>query len=218
MSKQVPVVLPLKSLANAKERLATALNTEQRQALCLAMLDDTLSAVRACPKVHDVWLLTADAGLAQERNTQHIADPGGDLSAAVTHAAHQFEALGYEHLLVLHADLPLLDTNALDTIIDAHHRLRTRDKRCVSIATDLNRQGSNALLCSPPTAMRFAYGQHSLKAHLDFTRSAAMEAQTLDLAPIATDIDTAEDLDKLRLVLKNKPNGITHTRRFLDNL
>ena len=47
----VVAVLPIKQLANAKQRLRGVLSDEQRRGLFKAMVQDVLEAVTVCPSI-----------------------------------------------------------------------------------------------------------------------------------------------------------------------
>ena len=73
------VIVPVKSLGEAKSRLAAVLTPPQRAELVLAMLEDVLIAVRAA---HDgpLLLVTPDeeyAPSAERAGAELIADAGG---------------------------------------------------------------------------------------------------------------------------------------------
>ena len=53
-------ILPVKSFASAKQRLAGALGAEARQALARAMFTDVLGALGRVPELDEVVVVTAD--------------------------------------------------------------------------------------------------------------------------------------------------------------
>lgn len=217
MHDSVPLVLPVKSAEIAKERLSESLNAAQRQALSLAMLNDVLDVARTCEHIKDIWLLAANAALAKSCNTLHIPDMTGNLNSAVEDAAQYLSARGYQHICILHADLPLLEAQSLSDMIESHHQMRIRanERACVTIATDLKHQGSNAMLCSPPNALQFAYGANSLQAHIEDAKRKGVITQILELHSIATDIDSPDDLERLKEILSATQTGTKHTREFM---
>ncbi|HEX8631385.1 MAG TPA: 2-phospho-L-lactate guanylyltransferase, partial [Catenuloplanes sp.] len=58
------VVVPVKRLAWAKTRLRGVLDAERHQSLALALARDTLTAVRGCPDVVDIQVVTDDPRVA----------------------------------------------------------------------------------------------------------------------------------------------------------
>jgi 2-phospho-L-lactate guanylyltransferase len=216
----VPMVIPFKTPKSAKGRLAGALNTRQREALSLAMLDDVLEIVCACPDIQGVWLLTDEPQIAVTRAVECIVDKAGTLNGAVEQAAEHLQEQGSEHMCVLHADLPLLKVQALSDMVEAHRQLCAshHEHACVSIATDTRQDGSNGMLCSPPTAIPFAYGPGSMRAHLRNAEHAGAKAQTLEISSLAMDIDSTVDFEHLKKALAQTDTGAQYTRQFLSQL
>ena len=56
----VVAVLPIKQLANAKQRLRGVLDDEQRRGLFKAMVEDVLEAVTVCPSIDRAIVVTSD--------------------------------------------------------------------------------------------------------------------------------------------------------------
>src|SRR4029453_9918415 len=118
----VPLV-PLKSLAEAKGRLAPEVGPLQRRLLAIAMFEDVIAAPQAVPA------LAAPAGGSPARGVWRRADamgcrvveepPGaGDLNAALASAAVAGAGNG-EALLVVAADLPLASAAGLERVLAA---------------------------------------------------------------------------------------------------
>ena len=53
-------VVPLKALSPVKTRLASILSPEQRDGLMKAMVEDVLTALRDCPAVEAVLVVSSD--------------------------------------------------------------------------------------------------------------------------------------------------------------
>ncbi|MFJ6953789.1 NTP transferase domain-containing protein, partial [Micromonospora aurantiaca (nom. illeg.)] len=101
--------MPVKRLGAAKSRLRGALPGVPHEELALALAADTLRAVRACPAVAGVLVVTDDprvAAAAGAAGARVAADPGGGLNAAFRHGA----AVAGSRAAVagLTADLPAL--------------------------------------------------------------------------------------------------------------
>jgi 2-phospho-L-lactate guanylyltransferase (CobY/MobA/RfbA family) len=58
-------LVPVRSISGAKNRLASRLDEAQREQLALAMLEDMLAALGACPTLDRVVVVSADAGLLE---------------------------------------------------------------------------------------------------------------------------------------------------------
>src|SRR5215475_9672282 len=58
--RKICAVVPVKETSNAKQRLATALSSAQRQQLALAMLEDVLAALAKVRELADILVVTVD--------------------------------------------------------------------------------------------------------------------------------------------------------------
>ncbi len=87
MTQPWTVVVPVKRLAAAKTRLRGGLPGVPHQDLALALAADTLAAVRACPVVSEVLVVTDDARVAGERPGPVVARILPDVADAGLNAA-----------------------------------------------------------------------------------------------------------------------------------
>lgn len=84
------VVIPVKRLDTAKSRLRGAVRASRHGDLALALVLDTIAAVRACPEVTEVLLVTDEPALtsgAAELGVRAVPDPAGGLNAALRFGA-----------------------------------------------------------------------------------------------------------------------------------
>ncbi|ATO14540.1 2-phospho-L-lactate guanylyltransferase [Micromonospora sp. WMMA2032] len=178
------VVMPVKRLGAAKSRLRGALPGVPHEELALALAADTLRAVRACPAVARVLVVTDDpraGAAATAAGTRVVADPGGGLNAAFRHGAAL--AGPGEAVAALTADLPALRPAELAAALRATEGVR-------GFVADAP-GGGTVLLAAPaglPLAPRFGPG--SAAAH------AAGGALPLagDWPSLRRDVDTPPDL------------------------
>jgi 2-phospho-L-lactate/phosphoenolpyruvate guanylyltransferase len=102
-------VVPVKSLSRAKTRLRGALPGVSHDRLVLGLLRDTLDAVKACPAVADVLVVTNEpraARVATGLGARAVPDaPDAGLNPAVAHGASLAGAVPVAALL---GDLPAL--------------------------------------------------------------------------------------------------------------
>jgi len=84
------ILIPVKNLENAKERLSSVLSRDERRTLAEAMLQDVLEAVAAVTHDARVAVVTSDpfaAQLARRHAFEIIADPVNlGESDAIAHA------------------------------------------------------------------------------------------------------------------------------------
>jgi 2-phospho-L-lactate guanylyltransferase len=182
-------LVPVKSLGQAKQRLAPALDGPARAALVLAMLDDVLGALRGAQAVSEIGVISADPAVlarAAAPGAHPLPDHAGDLNAALTSAAAQV-APGADALLVLPADVPLVTSGEIDRLIAA---APARGALIVPSGDG----GTNALLVRPPLALPFRFGPDSLARHAAAAREQGLPLRVYHTPGLERDIDRPEDL------------------------
>ncbi len=181
----VQVLLAVKDLVQAKTRLASAVTAQQRAALVLAMLTDTLHTALRCPEVAAAHVVTRDpavAAAAQRCGASVIADPQQDgLNSALAHAA---TVVRPRPVLALQPDLPALRAGELSAAITAAQAHGRR-----SFIADRDGSGTTTLV-SPDDALLPLFGINSAARHRD------SGAHLLDgtWPGLCCDVDTVADL------------------------
>jgi 2-phospho-L-lactate guanylyltransferase len=191
----ITAIVPMKPIALAKRRLSGILPGRERETLVRAMLRDVLTALRASAQVDRRFVVTADpevAALAMLYGAGHIGEdtPAG-LNAAVAMAAQYLENIGAGAMLILPGDVPSVSTAEIDELATLSH------PQGMAIVPAHDRDGTNALLLSPPGAIAPSFGPGSFKRHLETGRKAGLAPETCLLDGLGRDIDTPEDLEIL---------------------
>lgn len=213
----VHVVVPLRGIESGKSRLGQALDAEEREVLVLGLLGRTLDVLAAWSPAQRIHLVTGDpvtgelARRARPAVTLVKEPRQGGLNAALRAARDAAVEAGATCVLMLPADLPLLEVAALHRLLDgADAALAAGNGRpLVVVAPADARGGTNALLVSPPTLIEPSFGEASLEAHL---RAAARADATVQLVidpQLGFDLDTPDDLERLdtELVLELERRG-----------
>lgn len=193
-------LVPVKGFTAGKQRLASVLTAEERQHLCRAMLEDVLRCLHGHPLIQQVVLVSSDADVAEIAASQGILCwteedlAASGLNAVADAAARRIEQQGGEELMVVHGDLPLLSRESLSQLISRHREGRRSN---VTIAPDRHGEGSNVVISSPPTAIEFRFGAHSLACHCESAQQRGVAVETFFCQDTGADIDTPEDLLEL---------------------
>ncbi len=186
-------ILPVKEMVGAKQRLAPLLSPEERIALMQVMLRDVLAALSAAQGLAGIALVTLDPWaepLAQEHGARIITEGAREgHTGAVTAAAAVLQAEGVASILTLPGDIPAVKTPEIEALIEAANA-----SPAFIIAPAHDEQGSNAILMSPPNAVRLRFGEDSYFPHLAASRVAGIVPQILHLPGIAMDIDHPADI------------------------
>ena len=215
---QTVAILPVKRFANAKRRLEAALASGARRALAEAMFSDVLTALRRVDAIDEILVVSADPGAQRiaegygARALDDAAESGQD--QAVLRAAAVAQELGATQVLALPGDCPLIDPAELETLLG---KPRTAERFAVVVA-DRHGTGTNGLLLSPPDALAPRYGPGSFARHLELAQAADVPAEVAELASLALDVDTPDDLAALQERLAAVRGGAAHTRGMLHQL
>lgn len=178
-------MIPLKSFAHAKGRLAETLSPAERAGLARRCAGAVVAAADEWP----VYVSTGDdevAAWASERNLVVVRSTGG-LDVAVADAVAAAADDGAAHVVVAHGDLPLARSFASVPVAGS-----------VSAVGDRRGDGTNVLSFPTGSAMTTAYGPGSLARHRALAREAGLDWVEVDDPDLALDLDTADDLDELR--------------------
>ena len=186
-------VVPVKEVADAKQRLGPAVPPHLRPRLALAMVEDVLAALAATPELAGIAVVTVEpaaAALAARYGARVLADGAREgQTGAVAAAARILARAGRGAMLTIPGDVPLITAAEVRAVIAAHDR--TPD---FVIAPAHDERGSNAILCAPPEAVALKFGDDSFLPHLDAARRAGLAPKILRLPGIGLDIDNPQDL------------------------
>ena len=201
----VVAVVPLKNLKLAKSRLSNILAEGERQELVLAMFDDVLVSLRESPFIDKIFLV-ADKyfnPIADVQMITEIKNRGYD--EAIIEALKDSRVNQAQAMLILPADLPLVSTDELDTLI------RDQEDGSIRIAGARDQDGTNALVMKPPSLLATSFGVGSFKRHKKFAKALSVKIEEINLPGLSFDVDTEKDLIDF---VQTKSD--TRTYRFLD--
>jgi 2-phospho-L-lactate/phosphoenolpyruvate guanylyltransferase len=190
----VSAVVPVKDLQGTKSRLAPILDPGARAGLTLYMMGRVVAAIRSSG-VEDVCVVSPDRIVlneAQRRGATPLVQESRGLNPALEEGRLRAVEFGASTLLILPADLPLLDEDDVRAVLQA------AEGHSVVISPDGAQSGTNALLTRPPDAMPFAFGPDSFEAHLEAARSRGLAFKVCERSHLAFDLDTAGDLACLK--------------------
>ena len=195
-------IVPLRTLAGGKARLGGALDAEEREELVLGMLRRTLGVLADWAPVARVLVVSPDAALLaglRGRNVTTIRQYGEGLNEGLQLARDAAVKSGAKAVLIVPADLPHLDAAGLDGLLEAADAALAASGGgpLVVIAPSDARQGTNALLLSPPAVIEPSFGAASFEAHVRQAAHLGASVQVVQDATLGFDLDTPEDLELL---------------------
>jgi 2-phospho-L-lactate/phosphoenolpyruvate guanylyltransferase len=158
------LLLPVKDLHNAKQRLAEVLTPGERFALAQAMLEDTFRAVCGVRLAERIFVVTnyESAANAARANGWEILREDNQISesASVDWASRICADKGVTSLLRLPLDLPLLQADDVDSLLAVDSPTPS-----VVIVPSRDGTGTNAILRTPPALFPSHFGEGSFAKH-----------------------------------------------------
>ena len=189
------ILIPVKNLSDAKQRLASVLDQSARTELAQAMLHDVVAALAAWPQRPACTLVTSDPfafALAEKYDFELIPDrtnPGE--TGAIEMATRLCEARGIDYTLVIPADIPLIEAAELEQI------LAVAPKEGSVLVPAADGRGTNAAFRRPANLFPLRFGNDSFRPHLAAAQATGKPCQVLQLPSIALDVDNPGDLQQL---------------------
>jgi 2-phospho-L-lactate guanylyltransferase len=187
-------LIPVKSLDQAKSRLADHLTLRQRQNLVLDMLHHVLQTLRKSGCLERISVVSPDPrvlDLASAWKVQALLEEVPGHNEALHAAALREQQAGAEALLTISADLPLLHVD------DIHALIELSREHEVVLAAARDGTGTNALLAHPPLVLPYLFGPHSLQHYQQSAACQNVSSAIWNSIGLALDIDTIDDLDDL---------------------
>ena len=201
------ILVPVKDLKNAKQRLAPVAGQAARTALAQAMLEDVAEALAGWNNRPEVALVTRDPfalALASRCDFEVIADHANSSETeAIAMATYVCEMRAIRTTLVIPADIPLITAAELQRVYDA----APLEGSVLVPAGD--GRGTNAALRSPAGLFPLRFGNDSFKPHLAAAQATGRPCIVLPLSGIGVDVDNPADLKQLIEL-----PGNTHAQRL----
>ncbi len=181
------IVVPLRSFAHGKARLAAVLDEAARATLARTMAERVVGAAGARPVV--VVSSASDVvAWALERELAVIDDPGS-LDAAADDGRAWVRARGLARVVVVHADLPL--ASSLDAVAGD-------GATPLAIVVPDHRDDGTPVLSLPTDApFAFSYGPGSAARHVDEAHRRGLDVRVLRDPALGFDVDIEDDLQLL---------------------
>lgn len=190
------LLLPVKDLRNAKQRLVGALTTEERFALAHAMLEDTVRALRGVKRAQKIFVVTnyepvmeiaVQNGWEVLREDDQISE-----SASVDFASHLCAERGVTALLRLPLDLPLVQSADIDELLATEF-----PAPATVMVPSRDGTGTNAILRTPPALFPSHFGPDSFAKHRREAECAGAAIFIRRNARLEMDVDDESDLRAL---------------------
>lgn len=215
------ILIPVKGFTTAKQRLAPLLTPEERTTLARAMLEDVLRAFASCVSIPAAALVTSDATAARlgRRFGFDIVDDdrASSETQAVAAATRACLERGVASILVIPADVPLIETREIEIVLGALPN--TPQLRGTVLVPAHDGRGTNAALLRPPDLFELRFGDDSFEPHLVSARKSTQLCKVLHLPGIALDVDNPADVAQLlQAEIRTEGQKLLHSWRVPDRL
>ncbi len=211
-------VLPVKRFAAAKQRLAEDFSAGTRRAIVEAMITDVLIGLRRARQIDQVLVVTGDPAVealahGYDAHTVHDPEDTGHSHAAEV-GVREAIARGARRVLLVPGDCPAIDPKEVDALVD----WAARTGPAVVVVPDRHGTGTNALLLTPPDVIGPSFGPGSRRRHVAAAEAAGARLEVDEVPSLVLDVDTAADLEALRIALGGVHGNAAHTRGMLSRL
>jgi 2-phospho-L-lactate guanylyltransferase len=209
-------ILPIKSFAQAKQRLRNDMAAHDRRALVEAMFADALVALGRVSSLERIVVVSGDRvaqRIAAGYGATIVEDDERGHNTAAARGIASLQEDGIERALLVPGDCPMLSAADLDALLT-----HPAGERSALIVPDRHGTGTNALLLAPPDVLAPSFGPDSRRRHLADASAAGVPAEIVELDSLGLDVDTPDDLEALRRTLASTHGGAAHTRGMLNQL
>jgi len=198
-------LLPVKSPARAKERLATVLSAAQREQLARLMFGRVLEVLLQARGFDRVVVASDDADILRRAHCAGAAPLAETMqnghSCSADWAAGKCLQWGATTLFMVPIDVPLLTARELEAVLDS--ALAMPEPRLV-IVPSADGAGTNALVRTPPDVIESRFGPGSFAAHISQANEKRVAVAVARPDGLVFDLDTPEDVAEY---LRRAPAG-----------
>jgi 2-phospho-L-lactate/phosphoenolpyruvate guanylyltransferase len=191
-------IVPIKPLRRGKSRLSEILSEDQRYQLNHQLFTNTIRVLRQVEAISDILVVSRDSDVlteAREMGVRTVTENGTpELNNAIRRASVFSKVFSTEGVLIVPADLPLLQPNDVEDFLNA----RTKPPMVI-IAPDRRRQGTNMLLLDPADLLTFSFGDDSFNKHCALAISKGADLMVIENEHIALDLDIPDDYERLKI-------------------
>ena len=195
---EVTALIPVKGFGNAKQRLSSLLDAEERELFAEVMFRDVLKQALRTRGLVETVVVTGDDKVAQitsslgARVIREAAENGE--TDAVDFARRQLKSARREAVLIIPGDLPLVRAEDLEQVLAQVSEGATAPFALLVPSHD--RMGTNALLLAPPDIIKLRFGYDSFSYHMSQVSAQGLPMRFFENERIGLDIDDPKDLER----------------------
>ena len=205
------ILIPVKTFAESKKRLAPHYSSEERADLAAALCEDFFRVVEQVKGAGQVFVVSQEPqalAWANDRGWETIVEREQISESHSVDAASRICAQqGVDTLLRLPIDVPLVMPADIEAVLAA-----AGEAPCAVIVPSRDGTGTNALLRSPPTLFPSHFGPGSFALHLKEVERCNARVRILHNPNLELDVDETADL----ALVKGHLRGDSTTARWFQ--
>lgn len=186
-------IVPVKPLRRGKSRLASMLTEDQRTRLNRFLLEHVLTILKEVTEIDHTLVVSRDPAalaLTREMGGRTVLEDGApQFNTAIKRATIVAQAQGAHAVLILPADLPLIQPSDIRLLLKSGTK-----PPVVVLAPDRRKDGTNGLLVNPAGIIEYGYGPGSFHRHSERAIESGSRLKIINSPNIALDLDLPEDL------------------------
>ena len=187
------ILIPVKSFAESKQRLAAYYSAAERAALAEALCEDFFRIIAEVTGIDRVFVVSQEPralAWARDHGWETIVETAQiSESHSVDPASRHCAEEGVDALLRLPIDIPLATERDIEALFN-----QAQDAPATVIVPSRDGTGTNALLRWPPTLFPSHFGPGSFALHLDEAKRCDARVHTMRNSRIELDVDEIDDL------------------------
>jgi 2-phospho-L-lactate guanylyltransferase len=190
------LLIPIKDPANAKTRLADLLSVDERRRLAWAMFEDVSRAIADAQKPDRIVMVTSYAPAIERARELDwdvlVEEEQISESASVDWASRILSERGFDVVMRLPADLPLVRAQDIDELLSIELA-----SPGALLVPSREGTGTNAIIRTPAALFPSRFGPNSLALHKQEAARVGVECLIVNSGRIALDIDEPGDVELL---------------------
>lgn len=210
-------LIPVKSLKDSKLRLAHLLPAEQRAILIHGLLQHELMVLEEIPAITQVLIISSDPAVWRlawqfRARVEEEVKPQG-INVAVTRGMAIAAENGAQGILILPVDLPFITASDVTAVVNTglledHSPIppaapepaeengshqQKNGEHLMTICTDEDGDGTNALFLKPVSDYSFHFGPGSFQLHIQEAHKRGITVHTVSTPGLQFDLDNEKD-------------------------
>jgi 2-phospho-L-lactate guanylyltransferase len=190
------LLIPIKDPTRAKTRLGELLSEDDRRQLAWAMFEDVSRAIVTARTPDRIVVVTSFTPAIERACSLGwevlIEESQISESASVDWASRMLSERGFDTVMRLPADLPLVRGEDIDQLLSIE-----LDSPGALLVPSRGGTGTNAIIRTPPALFQSRFGPNSLALHKQEAARVGVECVIVNNVRIALDIDEPTDVELL---------------------